>query len=159
MDDPSDPVAVAEVAWHIASQAPSSHNPPRTTDCRTSNYSQPAPSNHPILESSNYPSPMPEQIGSPICRAPIASEEAHFAVAYSPTAVAFDVVVPLAGSAAPVSVAAVLAVALAAAVEVSADHLGTDLKQTPPVRHMDRPAGRKSSQDKPKRTMQADTTS
>ena len=102
---------------------------------------------------------MPEQADSPIYRAPIAFEEAHFEAAYFPTAAAFDVVVRLVGSVAPVAVEAVLAVALAAAVEVSADHLGTDREKCPPFQHMDLPAGRKSSLEKPQRKMQANAIS
>jgi hypothetical protein len=102
---------------------------------------------------------MPEQVDSPPSHAPIAFEVAHFEVAYFPTAVASDVAVRLVGSVAPVVVEAVLALALAAAVEVSADHLGTDLKQSPPIQHMDLPAGHKSSQEKQQGTMQANTTS
>ena len=88
---------------------------------------------------------MPGQADSPIYHAPIAFEEAHFGVAYSPTAVAFDVVARLVGSVAPVVAEALLAVVLAAAVEVSADHLGIDLMQYPAIQHMDLPGGRKSS--------------
>src|SRR5271169_3925309 len=102
---------------------------------------------------------MPEQVDSPICPVPIAFEETHFEVAYFPTAVAFDVAVRLVGSVAPAVVAAVLAVARAAAVEVSADHPGTDLKQNPPVQHMGLPAGHKSSQERQQRKTQAHTTS
>jgi hypothetical protein len=102
---------------------------------------------------------MPEQADSTIYHAPIAFEEAHFGVACFPTAVAFDVVVQLVGSVAPVVVESVLAVALAAAVEVSADHLGIDLRQNPSIQHMDLPAGRKSSQEKRQGKMQANTTS
>ena len=102
---------------------------------------------------------MPEQVDSPICHAPFAFEEAHFEVAYFPAAVAFDVVVGLVGSDAPVVVEAALAVALAAAVEVSADHLGTDLKQNPPARRMDLPVVRKLQQEKQQGKMQANAIS
>ena len=102
---------------------------------------------------------MPEQVDLPICHAPIAFEEAHFEAAYFPTAVAFDVVVRLVGSVAPAAVEAVLAAAPAAAVEASADHLGTDLKQNPPAQHMDLPVVRKSQQEKQQGKMQAHTIS
>jgi hypothetical protein len=99
------------------------------------------------------------QFESLICHSPIAFEEAHFEAAYLPTAVAFDVVVRLVGSVAPVAPEAVFAVAPAAAVEVSADHLGTRPKQSPPIQRMDPRAGRKASQEQRQGTTQANTTS
>src|ERR1700689_1879515 len=102
---------------------------------------------------------MPEQFESPICHSPIAFEEAHFAAASSPTAAAFAVVVRLTGSVAPAAPEAAFAVALAAAVEVSADHPGTDLKQSPPIQHTDLPAGRKSPRETRQATTQANRTS
>ena len=106
---------------------------------------------------------MSEQFDTAIYHAPIAFEEDHFEAAYFPSAVAFDVVVPLVGSAAAVVVEAVFAAAPAAAraavAEVSADHLGTDPMQNPPVQHMDLRAGRKSSQEKRQGTKQLNTTS
>jgi hypothetical protein len=102
---------------------------------------------------------MPEEVDSPLCHAPIASEGARFEVAYFPTAVAFDAVVRLVGSVAPAVVEAVAAVALAAALEVSADHPGTELKQNPPIQHMDLPAGHKSSQEEQQGRMQRHMTS
>ena len=102
---------------------------------------------------------MRESLELPICHAPIAFEEAHFEAAYFPTAVAFDVVVRLIGSVAPVALEAVLAAAPAAAVEVSADRLGTEPGQNPPIRRMDPPAGRKLSQETHQGKMQAHTTS
>src|ERR1700685_1117838 len=105
--------------------------------------------------------PTPER--SPTCHVPIAFEAAHFEAAYFPTAAAFDVVVRLAGSVAPVVVeaapAVAPAVAAAAAVEVSADHPGTDLKRNPPIQRMDPPAGHKSPQEKRQGKMQAHRTS
>ena len=138
MDGQPDPAALAEVAWHSASRGPFSHSRPRTTDSRISN------SGLPVF--SNNPSPTPEQIEQlepPLNRAPIAFEEAHSEAACFPTAVAFDVVARLVGSAAPVVVAAVPAHARAAAAEVSADHLGTGPMPNPPSLHRDLPAGRK----------------
>ena len=102
---------------------------------------------------------MPEQLDTTICHAPFAFEEAHFEAAYFPAAVAFDVVVRPVGSVAPVVVEAVFAVAPAAAVEVSADHFGTDLKRNPPVQHTDPPVVRKARQEKRQGKMQAHTIS
>jgi hypothetical protein len=64
---------------------------------------------------------MPGKFDSPIYPAPIAFEEAHFEAAYFPTAAASAVAVRLVGAVAPVAPEAVFAVALTAAVEVSAD--------------------------------------
>ena len=102
---------------------------------------------------------MPEQGDSLICHAPFAFEEVHSEAAYFPIAAAFDVVVRLVGSVAPAVVEAVAAVALAAALEVSADHPGTELKQNPPIQHMDLPAGHKSSQEEQQGRMQRHMTS
>jgi NAD-dependent DNA ligase len=99
------------------------------------------------------------QVDSQISHAPIVFEEAHSEVAYLAIAAEFAVVVRLAGSVAPVVVEAVLAVAPAAAAEVSADHLGTPLRLNPPIQHMDLSAVRKSSQEKRQGTMRANTPS
>src|ERR1700678_415273 len=102
---------------------------------------------------------MPGQFESLICHSPTAFEEAHFEAAYLPIAVAFDVVVRLVGSVAPVAPEAVFAAAPAAAGVVSADHLRTRPKQSPPMQHLHPRAGRKASQEQRQGTTQANMTS
>src|ERR1700733_5155828 len=102
---------------------------------------------------------MPGKSDSPIYPAPIAFEGAHFEAAYFPTAAAFAVAVRPVGAVPPVAPEAAFAAAPTAAVEVSADHLGTGPRQSPPIQHMDPPAGRKLSREKRLGTMQAYTAS
>lgn len=84
------------------------------------------------------------QIDSPISHGPIAREESHFAVACFLIAVEFAVVADLAGFAALAAFESVVVADLAAAVEASADYLGTGPTQHLPTRRTGPLAGRES---------------
>ena len=86
---------------------------------------------------------MAAQVDALIFPGPIACEASRFAVACLLIAVEFAAVVHLAGFVAPVAFEALVVVDLAAAVEASADCLGTDPEQHLPTLHTDRLVGRK----------------